>query len=230
MDNIWNYKKSVLVALMAFCALASPALSQCDAARFAGAHIGASGGFGRYHANQAVPSNYQYDTSGLSQSGIYGLNFGYATQSKCSVFGVIVDLAKPKFEVREHGYYQLRSNLSSVGTLRAKFGYAFDSTLLFATGGVAITELSHRGFFSITNGATYSRDETWRKKQVGWAFGFGVEHAISQSFSIFSEVVSMGFGTSEYQQPLTALNYSTVYRLRFGDDLITGRTGINWKF
>ena len=64
-------------------------------------------------------------------------------------------------------------------TARPRVGYAFDRTLLYVTGGVAVTELKYNAVFSdvFGNGVTGSVSKT----VVGWTVGGGIEYAFAKN-------------------------------------------------
>ncbi len=104
------------------------------------------------------------------------------------------------------------SGPSALGTLRTRVGYAFDRTLVFATGGLAIgrvksatsaaynastayTDTSYGGLSGATNtqGAWAGSNS---KTRVGWTIGAGVEHAVSNNVTLKVEALYYNLGKS----------------------------------
>jgi outer membrane immunogenic protein len=90
-----------------------------------------------------------------------------------------------------------RSRLDWFGTVRGRLGYAFDRTLVYATGGFAFghvddrfTTTSDRGFgpapFSAKNSAT----------MTGFVVGGGLEYAITPTWSLKGEYQFIDLGSS----------------------------------
>ncbi|HXW71223.1 MAG TPA: outer membrane protein [Methylocella sp.] len=81
------------------------------------------------------------------------------------------------------------------GSIRGRFGIAFDHSLLYATGGVAfagfnasITDTT--GFFTGFPGLTASSSTT----RAGWTVGGGIEYAITDNWSVRGEYRYSSFG------------------------------------
>ncbi len=116
-----------------------------------------------------------------------------------------------------------QASISSFGTLRGRLGWASDHTLLFITGGLAwgdITNTSAAPIFLNSCRQGFSGTRT------GWTFGGGVEHALTDHFTVKLEALYADFGTRS----------STVNRCgcAFGFNAKTtaaiGRLGLNYKF
>jgi outer membrane immunogenic protein len=72
----------------------------------------------------------------------------------------------------------------------ARFGYAFDRSLIYAKGGVALTRIE-TGVVD-TTGVTL--DTSARKWKAGYAVGGGLEYAIDSKWSLKAEYLYLGFG------------------------------------
>jgi len=120
---------------------------------------------------------------------IYGLNgfmlgahAGYNFQSGNFVFGVEGDLNYNWNRVVLGGP-TVWGTTRWDGSVRGRLGYAIDRTLLYATGGVAFTNLHvDNPPFSINMGYT------------GWTLGAGVEHAFTKNLTARLEYRYTGFG------------------------------------
>jgi outer membrane immunogenic protein len=86
------------------------------------------------------------------------------------------------------GFQPIRNDLSSLdwfGTVRGRLGYAFDRTLVYATGGFAYAggnNDSDCGRFVMTSSACSSGNDNTR---WGYAVGGGVEFALPMAVSLF---------------------------------------------
>jgi outer membrane immunogenic protein len=82
--------------------------------------------------------------------------------------------------------------VDNTATLRARFGWAFDDTLLYATGGAAWAEGHLSGVFGGIDG----EDEQWH---TGWTAGIGMEHAIWDNFRLRLEYLYANLDEREYE-------------------------------
>jgi len=78
------------------------------------------------------------------------------------------------------------------GTLRARAGWLFGNTLVFATGGWAITEVNEVGI-----GDAAGQTATNESVRSGWVLGGGIEHAFSPNMTAKIEYLHMDFGRYE---------------------------------
>jgi outer membrane immunogenic protein len=77
--------------------------------------------------------------------------------------------------------YELRSDWQA--SLRGRVGYAWDRTMLYATGGVAFTEV--RAYTNWIPFGIFPATLTWDTKTlVGGTVGIGVEHAVTNNFTV----------------------------------------------
>jgi outer membrane immunogenic protein len=101
------------------------------------------------------------------------------------------------------------------GTARGRLGYAFDSILLYATGGAAWTNLKA----SVSAlGATVSTDTT----KMGWTAGGGVEWMFLPRWSVKAEYLYIDSGTTD----LTVAGVTVSGKLK---DQVA-RVGVNYHF
>lgn len=129
--------------------------------------------------------------------------------------------------------YELRSDWQA--SARGRVGYAWDRTMLYATGGVAFTEVRAysnwiaAGIFP----ATIANDT---KTLVGGTIGIGVEHAVTDNFTVGVEGRYSYYGNHRFDAGLlttfivgaaatTAASYRDV-RVETGEVMLKA----NWKF
>lgn len=129
------------------------------------------------------------------------------------------------------------AGLEYFGTVRGRLGYAFDRTLVYATGGYAYGGGSEKRFFGATDNA---------QMRTGWAAGAGLEYALpTESFLNFfrASAVTMKveglYVNLQRNKGLALLAVNTVTgdvflrtpdRRSLGDDFAVIRAGINYKF
>lgn len=121
-------------------------------------------------------------------------------------------------------YYSVAPSLDYLGTVRGRFGYAFDRWLVYGTGGLAYGG----GKSSYASTYSYTLPDTSR---LGYAVGGGVEYAITDHISAKVEglYVNLGknnSGTTYYDSSVPA--YYGTGRSDFGFGLV--RAGLNYRF
>jgi outer membrane immunogenic protein len=133
--------------------------------------------------------------SDISMSGIgfaAGARFGADYQMGDIVFGAIADWSLGgEIASNNAATEQTYLNMKHMGTLRGRLGWALDDTLIYATGGVAMAEMEFGG---MVNGVD-SSEVKWSK---GLAMGAGVEHALSDVFSVGVEYMYVNFAKTEH--------------------------------
>ncbi|HYC16695.1 MAG TPA: carbohydrate porin [Pseudolabrys sp.] len=105
--------------------------------------------------------------------------------------------------------------LDYIATLRARFGYAFDRTLLYATGGFAASS----GHFVRTD-PTSGNDEVHPGTRYGWAVGGGAEFAFQKNWTARLEYLYSHFGSTDVMF-MTGAQYAS----RFDTHMV--RLGLN---
>lgn len=121
---------------------------------------------------------------------------------------------------------RVRVNADTSGSVRARLGWAWDRTLLFATAGVAWQDTSARvvdrdlGVLDIN--VANSRTTT------GWVVGGGVEYALSNHWTMRAEYLHADFGGTSFN--LIDLAGNNDGRLRYSTTTDTIRAAVNYKF
>ncbi|CAN7635308.1 porin family protein [Rhizobium rhizogenes] len=80
------------------------------------------------------------------------------------------------------------SKINWFGTVRPRVGYAYDTTLFYATGGLAYGHIDYKG--SLAGVGSFDEDKT----KVGWVLGAGVEHAFTDHVTAKLEYQYIDFG------------------------------------
>ncbi|MGP0061185.1 MAG: outer membrane protein [Beijerinckiaceae bacterium] len=115
------------------------------------------------------------------------------------------------------------SKMDALVAGRGRFGYAFDSALVFVTGGLAVGHVGNRYVANIARGVdpTWS-DSDWR---LGWTAGAGLEVKIDQNWSVKGE----GLYYQLADHTVGAVN-QTQLLYRFSDQGFIARIGLNYLF
>ena len=123
-----------------------------------------------------------------------------------------------------------RSRMEYFGTFRGRIGYAWDRTMIYATGGLAYAEVENSAsFFNAANQLQF--DGGRRRMETGYTVGGGIEHAFSPNWSVKAEYLYYDLGSN-------VVNVAAVpggggvggYNSRFENDGHIVRAGLNYKF
>jgi len=151
-----------------------------------GFYIGAMGGYGSENTSDAF---------GI-KGGFAGGTIGYNWQFNQFVAGIEADgawadinnsVTQPFFGVP----ITATAKIDALGTVRGRFGYAFDQVLFYGTGGLAIadTKLS-----ASVPGLTISDSHT----QIGWTAGAGIEWMFIPRWSLKVEYLYRSFSSQNF--------------------------------
>jgi outer membrane immunogenic protein len=180
---------------------------------------------------------------GFTGGGQVGYNYQF-TPGSGFVVGVEADAAYTDL----HGRNSFKSNLAGtnsfrqsgdyLGTVRGRVGYAFDRTLVYATGGFAYAGQTYRASLFQTDiqpnfYGSRSRTET------GYAVGGGVEYALptdsflnffrSSAVTVKGEALYYDLGNRTIPVLPTYRNVNA-FATRFQNEGVLGRVGVNYKF
>lgn len=123
-------------------------------------------------------------------------------------------------------YYQ-DYKLEWFGTARLRAGYAFDRSLVYATGGLAIGNIKV-DFESDPDNLNLPHQGNGGGTKVGWVLGGGIEHALSGALSIKGEYLYYDLADTS----VGSVVVDPVYTTRFSSEN-TGhivRVGLNYHF
>jgi outer membrane immunogenic protein len=120
-----------------------------------------------------------------------------------------------------------RTQTDRLGTVAARFGIAFDRTMIFVKAGGAWAHDKHEMISFITPFVTLRTDEA----RYGWMFGTGVEHAVFGNWSAKVEYDYLDFGTRGLLFPglaalVTGLNENVPIR----QHIHLVKLGVNYRF
>lgn len=234
---------------------AAPVMPAIAAFSWTGAYIGLNAGYAWGEARQrvglggqwaiesaALQNRFAGDGGGKLRpnSFIGGIQAGFNYQMGSVVLGIEGDV----------NFLDLRRNRTAVSagaptytftrgvdtdwliTIRPRLGYAFDRTLIYGTGGLALADVKNR--WSVSSSGGYLKSESSSEFRAGWTIGAGVEHAFTNNWTAKLEYLYTDLGSfskaSVYLPGSTfvAPPYTETIRTRLTFHTI--RAGINYKF
>jgi high affinity Mn2+ porin len=213
---------------------------------YVGAHVGATTGSSNWSATQprapglngSFDLPYHFDFMAGTGSYVAGLQGGYNHVFKSHwMLGFEADASFPNsdvvipFSVRGSqtitspftGQVTYGEAVAYYGTVRARFGYAFDHFLLYGTGGLAWTfdQMTRTQIAGIPVGgpATPGAVDLMQPWRLGWAAGAGVEIPVTANWSAKAEYLWTGFGHQSVVFPFGAQTFEsdlTMQSIRVG--------------
>jgi outer membrane immunogenic protein len=123
---------------------------------------------------------------------------------------------------------------SWLSTVRGRLGYAFNSVLVYGTGGVAFGKISVTQTdreFSFNGLGFGNEGSTASVTKTGWAAGAGIEYALTPNWIISAEYLHVDLGTVTSAGVVTSANATTA-TLNFSTSVTSdiGRAGLTYKF
>jgi len=181
-----------------------------------------SNGFGYSDSNDGY-DQYGGKVHGSGGGAIAGLDLGYNFQLGNIVLGVEGDYSIGSVgNASANTYIPISSNrLNNFTTLRARAGYAFNHTLIYATGGLALAKISNAAVDYYINDSYYNENTSGLR--TGYAVGFGLEQALSSNISLKVEALYAAFGRS------TAVDQEGDV-FKFSNNATVGRISLNYNF
>ena len=208
---------------------------------WAGFYLGVNGGYGlSQDTNDSIfvthglisPKLSQVSPSGGSGGGQIGYNF----QQGRVVYGVEADfegsgikddaLTSYPAGVSNYRHFTYKSSLDVnwFGTVRGRLGYAWNSSLIYVTGGFAYGEVEYNGFYNESpNSASLHKNEV----DTGWTIGGGVEHKLTPNWSIKGEYQFIDLSSQSLSGIFTpVVGYTAT--TKFDEQFSTVRVGFNY--
>jgi outer membrane immunogenic protein len=121
--------------------------------------------------------------------------------------------------------------LEYLGTVRGRVGYAFDTTLIYATGGLAYGEVRNSvNFFGPAGQLQFTGTD--RQTKTGYTVGAGIEHAFTPNWSVKGEYLYYDLGRDTVNVAVIpgSGGGGTGYNSTFRNDGHIVRAGINYRF
>ena len=201
---------------------------------WAGPYIGIAGGVGSGNSSQTDPgtctffltcNGATFDGSYSLFGGIVGGTLGFDTQRGPWVLGVEGDYSWADISgssnacgVTSPAPHPCGTQLQSLGTFRARLGYAMGATgtwLPYVTGGLAVGELKGWDAFMPASGTAFA---------VGWTVGGGVETSLTQNWTVKVEYLFVDIGSRQLFNVVPGVPET----VSFTANIV--RAGINYNF
>jgi outer membrane immunogenic protein len=202
-----------------------------------GLYVGVNGGYAFGTGNQQIVDTNNVgaidlfrtaDPSGWFGGGQIGYNWQVSRGSGL-VVGVEADFQGADIEGRHTGVGTQaflethRVDVDAFGTVRGRLGYAFDRTLVYATGGLAYGNVDARLSSPAAPGTFERRDGT----QVGFVVGGGLEHKLSRDWSAKVEYQYIDLGS---ERLLGTPGFAGFHTNDLDTAFHTVRLGLNYQF
>lgn len=182
----------------------------------------------------ARPGRVSLDREGFIGGGQMGYNWQVSPNW---VFGLEADISYTdvRRDVTVIGTTGLantfRTRMDYLGTVRGRVGYAWDRTLLYATGGLAYADIENSvNFFGPAGQLQFTGSD--RRTEVGYTVGAGIEHAFAPNWTVKAEYLFYDLRDHTVNVAVIPGNGGggTGYNSRFENDGHIVRAGLNYKF
>jgi outer membrane immunogenic protein len=218
-----------------------------------GFYIGVNGGYGWSASDSQLGIEGFSDSScggtcgafrkGFNADGGFGGGqIGYNSQRGAFVFGIEADIqgsgiggasALGFSESEDNFSASAKSDLRWFGTVRGRIGYAFDRTMLYATGGFAFGGVKDRLTAAFDESGTGdSSTVKFNDTLTGYVLGGGLEHKFAPNWSLKAEYQYLNLGDTKRATFVTFDDGEdhTDATGRFDHSYHTVRLGLNYSF
>lgn len=195
-----------------------------------GPYVGLQAGYGWDKSDVDGSSDlpdFDPDFGSLNPDGfIGGLHAGYNWQSDSLVFGAEGDIEYADLKdsndasIPGPGPVEIERKQDWLGSLRLRGGVAFDRTLVYATGGLAVGEVE-------LNVDSNFIDDSEDKTKWGWTIGGGLEHAFTDELSLRLEYRYTDLGKTE---AVVNSGFGPFVAGEVKNDFHAVRAGLSWHF
>lgn len=192
----------------------APLAAAPQAKNWTGFYAGVNGGVAFDGFTKGGKRLFKEDTGGL-----IGGTAGYNYQVNQFVVGVEGDLDYSSLNGKRAPFpgARTKATVNSLGTVRARVGFAADKALVYATGGYAGGNV--KSSINDTANGIAGSDEDWRN---GYVVGGGIEYAFTNNISAKAEY--------NYSSLEEKSSFSGVDAVRSGVNISTVKTGLNYHF
>jgi outer membrane immunogenic protein len=182
----------------------------------------------------ARPGRVRLDRDGFIGGGQMGYNWQVSPNW---VFGLeadisYVDIRRDVAVIGTTGLNNIfRTRMDYLGTVRGRIGYAWDRTLLYATGGLAYAEIENSAnFFGPLGQLQFTGNNS--RTETGYAVGGGIEHAFAPNWTVKAEYLFYDLRDNTVNVAVipNSGGGGTGYNSRFDNDGHIVRAGLNYKF
>lgn len=203
---------------------------------WSGAYVGINGGYG---ASNSDITNVQFgsgtlysypeeDGSFKMSGGLVGAQLGYNYQAGNMVYGFDADFdfgnMKGSYAFPDPNQINLDGELQSIGTVRARFGYAMDNLLIFATGGLAYGS-TKAALSSVTPPVVTASGS---KSYMGYTVGGGIEYGLTKNWTVKAEYLYVDLGKQSNTYTFTGDVAEAAADTSLTSNIV--RVGLNYKF
>ncbi len=199
---------------------------------------GGEGNLSTVAHNDAIVAKQSHSEAGA------GGHLGYNFQSGSMVFGAEADFTLFGFtrnttNTTTDATYTLHTRASDLETIRLRAGYAFDKVLIFATGGVAFSNLKHslsatdasqtivdggEGGPTIGDATANLFDKS--SASTGWTIGGGAEAHVAHGISLELTLLHVDFGSEH----LASASAPSSIAASVKSKMFVGMLGLNLDF
>ena len=189
--------------------------------------------YGAFSCGPALTGNYCNTPFELDPKGwLGGMQLGANWQQDHLVLGIEGDLGylgvsndyvliRP-FNDRDYGSVEY----GFYGTATGRLGYAFDRSLVYAKGGLALAHIEDRGYDLDLKGGSFQKyqgsEASKSGTETGWVLGGGIEHALSDRLTLKAEYLYMDFGSATSRS-----SDGDIYK--YDNQLHTAKIGLNYR-
>jgi len=200
-----------------------------------------------YFAPHEVPLVNQAGVGTIDLNGFTGgFQGGYNWQSDAWVYGLELDFGlldtdatrqiTKAYDPEYGGDFTINQTVQTqwLATVRPRVGFAVEDLLVYATGGLAITQLKNQNEFSDTYGEDAHEIANGSETQFGWTAGAGAEYLFAEDWSIKAEYLYVDFDDISTDGALITdeLDDTNINTFNNTADLQSNivRAGINYHF
>lgn len=224
-------KKRIAFVGIAF-AFAAPQVS-ADSSPFGGVFVGPQLGYAKATTTHDDNNNWYNNFKGFEttdSSAIGGARGGYNWVMHNFVYGVFGEFSLAKLDTVEETTpgsptYQAGSEITGLGSVRGRVGYATGNMAFLFSAGLAIGQIKNRQ--GDTDGSNETIDENGNT--TGTVFGLTAEYAFSKNATLGLDISRYTFGKSTHEviDPVTG---PTGYTFSFEESIDTIMFSYNFKF
>lgn len=200
------------------------------------------------NANDIADGNFWRRTTGLDSAAFTGsLYGGYQVKRNAMVYGLeaeagylgVSESSSVRATVPTSGNtYRLDQKVETdfFASLRPRVGYVPEAIsgnlLMFATGGLSLTNAHFDQKFTQTGGAVYQTNISEDRLMIGWMAGGGMEYALAKNWSLKAEYLYAYLGTAEKNNavgvPSDVASFTTGNKVELTSHIL--RVGTAWHF
>jgi outer membrane immunogenic protein len=203
---------------------------------WSGFYVGLNGGWGSSQQclNQNTGLNGTFlasDGCNRASGGVVGAQAGYRWQASSWVFGIEgqgdwANMRGGSTSLILGAPFVNQTRVDAIGLFTGQIGYAFNTVLLYAKGGAAVTGDRYYGF-NTTTGTTF---DATNETRWGGTVGAGVEVSFAPDWSATLEYdhLFMGNHTQDFYSSFTPGLFNREDVIRQSVDLVTVRVNYRW--